>query len=82
VYDVLVALQFLDRGWPEKAPFDIIIVDAAPDHVPQPLVEQLAPVLVRPISSPAITDQAADGSQKLRQISIRGGATVGDEGLE
>jgi protein-L-isoaspartate(D-aspartate) O-methyltransferase len=30
------------RGWPEKAPFDIIIVAAAPDHVPQPLVEQLA----------------------------------------
>ena len=31
------------RGWPEKTPFDIIIVAAAPDHVPQPLVEQLAP---------------------------------------
>lgn len=29
-------------GWPEHAPFDIIIVAAAPDHVPQPLVEQLA----------------------------------------
>ena len=30
------------RGWPEAAPFDAIIVTAAPDHVPQPLVEQLA----------------------------------------
>ena len=30
------------RGWPEKAPFDIIIVAAAPDHMPQPLVDQLA----------------------------------------
>ncbi len=29
-------------GWPEEAPFDAIIVTAAPDHVPQPLVEQLA----------------------------------------
>jgi len=29
-------------GWPEKAPFDAIIVTAAPDHIPQPLVEQLA----------------------------------------
>jgi protein-L-isoaspartate(D-aspartate) O-methyltransferase len=29
------------RGWPEEAPFDAIIVTAAPDHVPQPLVEQL-----------------------------------------
>lgn len=31
------------RGWPEKAPFDAIIVAAAPDHVPEPLVDQLAP---------------------------------------
>ena len=31
------------RGWAEKAPFDVIIVAAAPDHVPEPLVEQLAP---------------------------------------
>ena len=28
-------------GWPEEAPFDAIIVTAAPDHVPQPLVDQL-----------------------------------------
>ena len=31
------------QGWPEKAPFDVIVVAAAPDHVPQPLVDQLAP---------------------------------------
>ncbi len=31
------------QGWPEKAPFDLIIVAAAPDHVPPPLIEQLAP---------------------------------------
>jgi len=30
-------------GWAEEAPFDGIIVTAAPDHVPQPLVDQLAP---------------------------------------
>jgi len=29
-------------GWPEYAPYDAIIVTAAPDHVPAPLVEQLA----------------------------------------
>ena len=28
-------------GWPEHAPFDAIVVTAAPDHIPQPLVEQL-----------------------------------------
>jgi protein-L-isoaspartate(D-aspartate) O-methyltransferase len=31
------------RGWPERAPFDAIILAAAPDHVPESLVEQLAP---------------------------------------
>jgi protein-L-isoaspartate(D-aspartate) O-methyltransferase len=30
-------------GWPEHAPFDIILVTAAPDHVPQPLLDQLKP---------------------------------------
>jgi protein-L-isoaspartate(D-aspartate) O-methyltransferase len=29
-------------GWPEHAPYDAILVAAAPDHVPQPLVDQLA----------------------------------------
>ena len=30
------------RGWPDAAPFDAIVVTAAPDHVPPALVEQLA----------------------------------------
>lgn len=30
-------------GWPEHAPFDGIVVTAAPDHVPQPLIDQLKP---------------------------------------
>ena len=29
------------QGWPQYAPFDAVIVTAAPDHVPQPLIEQL-----------------------------------------
>ncbi len=29
-------------GWPEAAPFDGIIVTCAPDHIPPPLIEQLA----------------------------------------
>jgi len=28
-------------GWPEAAPFDAIIVTAAPDHIPTPLIDQL-----------------------------------------
>jgi protein-L-isoaspartate(D-aspartate) O-methyltransferase len=31
------------RGWPEHAPFDGIIVTAAPARIPQPLLDQLAP---------------------------------------
>jgi protein-L-isoaspartate(D-aspartate) O-methyltransferase len=30
-------------GWPEQAPFDRIMVTAAPDQIPQPLIDQLAP---------------------------------------
>jgi protein-L-isoaspartate(D-aspartate) O-methyltransferase len=30
------------NGWPEHAPYEGIIVTAAPDHLPPPLVEQLA----------------------------------------
>jgi protein-L-isoaspartate(D-aspartate) O-methyltransferase len=30
------------RGWPEEAPFDAIIVTAAPEEIPQALVDQLA----------------------------------------
>jgi len=29
-------------GWPDEAPFDAIMVTAAPDTVPQPLIDQLA----------------------------------------
>jgi protein-L-isoaspartate(D-aspartate) O-methyltransferase len=30
-------------GWPEQAPFDRILVTAAPERIPQPLLDQLAP---------------------------------------
>ena len=29
-------------GWPEEAPFDVIVVAAAPDHIPPSLLDQLA----------------------------------------
>jgi len=41
------------QGWPKAAPFSGIIVTAAPDRIPEPLLEQLAPgaSLVIPVGS-------------------------------
>lgn len=40
-HNVQVRLGDGYRGWPEKAPFDAIIVTAAPNKIPPPLLEQL-----------------------------------------
>ncbi|MBL7060812.1 MAG: hypothetical protein ISS13_03125 [Actinobacteria bacterium] len=41
-------------GWEEHAPFDRIIVTCAPDHIPQPLVDQLAAggIMAIPVGPP------------------------------
>ncbi|MBI3332701.1 MAG: protein-L-isoaspartate(D-aspartate) O-methyltransferase [Candidatus Omnitrophica bacterium] len=52
-------------GWPEEAPFGAILVTAAPDHVPQPLVDQLSEggVLVIPVGS----QRGLQGLRRLRK---------------
>lgn len=51
-------------GWPERAPFDRIIVTAAASMIPSPLIEQLAPGgrLVMPV------EDAATGEQWIRVL--------------
>jgi protein-L-isoaspartate(D-aspartate) O-methyltransferase len=64
-------------GWPEHAPFDVIVVTAAPDHVPQPLVEQLKPGgrMVIPVGSLyegqdlELIEKDASGQISRRQIA-------------
>jgi protein-L-isoaspartate(D-aspartate) O-methyltransferase len=47
------------KGWPENAPFDIIVVTAAPEQIPQPLIDQLAENgrLVIPVGAPAAVQE-------------------------
>jgi protein-L-isoaspartate(D-aspartate) O-methyltransferase len=66
------------RGWPDAAPFDAIIVTAAPDHVPEPLVDQLAPGgrMIIPVGGTSqeirILTRRADGSlEERRSIPVR-----------
>ena len=65
------------RGWPEEAPFDGIIVTAAPDHVPPALVEQLAvgARLVIPVGRFAqemmVVTRTATGSTSETTIPVR-----------
>ncbi|MBP7146156.1 MAG: protein-L-isoaspartate(D-aspartate) O-methyltransferase [Acidobacteria bacterium] len=58
-------------GWPEQAPFDLIVVAAAPREVPQPLIDQLAPGgrLVIPVGGDhqelLVVAKREDGSPEL-----------------
>jgi len=64
------------KGWPEQAPFDRIIVTAAPPELPKALLDQLKPggKLVAPVGSTVfgqdliVVDKTPDG--KLRRRSV------------
>lgn len=66
-------------GWPEEAPFDVILITAAAPRVPQPLVDQLAEGgrLVAPVGKPGAIQELVvyrkkDGNlQKRRLIPVR-----------
>ena len=64
-------------GWPEAAPFDRILLTAAPDTIPQPLIDQLAAdgVLVAPVGSTTqwivVAEKTGKGIIERRTIPVR-----------
>jgi protein-L-isoaspartate(D-aspartate) O-methyltransferase len=64
-------------GWPERAPFDRIIVTAAPPEIPQALVDQLAVggVMVVPVGTSfqeiVIITKTPSGVTQKRTIEVR-----------
>jgi len=65
-----------ELGWPEEAPFDAILVTAAPEQVPEALIGQLAEggVLVIPVGE--------RGYQRLRRLRKKNGKiTEKDEAI-
>jgi protein-L-isoaspartate(D-aspartate) O-methyltransferase len=59
-------------GWPEHAPFDKIIVTAAPDLIPPPLIEQLKPEgrMVIPTGLPEAQQLTLLTKQRNGQLTI------------
>lgn len=64
-------------GWPEEAPFDRIIVTAAPDEIPPALVEQLATggIMVLPVGTAfqeiTIVTKTSRGITEKRTLPVR-----------
>ncbi len=63
-------------GWEDAAPFDAIIVTAAADHIPPPLLRQLRPGgrMVIPVGAPfalqhlVLVERDAEGRARTRQL--------------
>jgi len=79
------------RGWPDGAPFDAILAAASGSHVPQPLVDQLAPAgrLVMPVGGALWVQQLvkvtkqADGSLETEDLGgVRFVPLIGEEGWD
>ena len=62
-------------GWKEHAPFDAIVVAAAPDAIPPPLIEQLAPGgrLVIPVGTGVqeliVIEKRPDGTTRRTEVA-------------
>jgi protein-L-isoaspartate(D-aspartate) O-methyltransferase len=72
-------------GWPENAPFNKIIVTAGIDHIPPPLLQQLAVngIMVIPVGPPGqqrvlkvVKQQQADGTITITREDLYNGRIV------
>ena len=61
------------KGWPEYGPFDIIVVTAAAEQIPQPLIDQLAENgrLVMPVGQPSAIQELVLIEKKRGKIEKR-----------
>lgn len=69
-----IALRIGDGfgGWPDAAPFDAIIVTAAPETIPQPLIDQLA------VGGRLVIPVGARGDQQLRVVTRAANGTTSE----
>jgi protein-L-isoaspartate(D-aspartate) O-methyltransferase len=64
------------QGWPERAPFDAILVTAGATEIPKPLIDQLKPGgrMVIPVGSTLdaqvlqVIEKRSDGSTRTREV--------------
>jgi len=65
------------QGWPDKQPFDAILLSVAPPHIPKPLIDQLrvGGKMVVPVGGffqdLLVITKSADGLEKSRVIPVR-----------
>jgi protein-L-isoaspartate(D-aspartate) O-methyltransferase len=97
VYDRLIATGYPEYaaittktadgyyGWEAEAPFDKIIVTCGIDHIPPPLLQQLAPngIMVIPIGPPGaqhilkvVERTSADGATSVARSDLFGGKII------
>jgi len=64
------------QGWREAAPFDAIVVTAAPEHVPKPLLDQLA------IGGRLVIPVGEHGDQQLKVFTLYSDKTTTESLME
>lgn len=79
---VTIACMDGSKGYPEKAPYDRIIVTAAAPDIPKPLIEQLKPngIMLIPVGSPHLFQSlfriTKGTNEKIKEENLGGVAFV------